>query len=170
MVAACANPPPRPAATGAGVADGCANAVRLKPSAALIASWNCCSLILRTLRASGSLALAEITSRVSLRPSASDGTAVDGSLSVKLLAAAVTALSMAASAAAAAAGVCLPSCLNSPAYVVSMPSKNESSFGGAVTRDAVRVYNRITRTRRRCEASTVLRSLKAQAQARDVRV
>ena len=79
-----------------------------------------------------------MTSRVRRKPSARAGTTAEGSRNVKVEAAFATAVSIAASVASTPAGAVRPSCLKSPAYVVSRPSQIEFSLSGAVTRDAVR--------------------------------
>ena len=124
---------------GGFVPEGCATAFSSTPSALLIASMNCCALILRRNTASGSPLNAAIAARVAARPRASAGTDAEGFIMVKSLTASVTAASIAPSSAGAPAGGVRVSALNRPGIDVSMPSKKLASLAGAVTRLARRL-------------------------------
>ena len=109
------------------------------PSAVLMASTNWRSFTSRMNTASGSPVNCAMAFRVAARPRASAGTEADGSFKENALIAALTSVSIDARSAAAPAGAGRRIALKIPGMVVSMPSRNERSFGGASTIDARRL-------------------------------
>ena len=123
---------------GSGVSTGWASALSSRPSAALIASVNCRSLMRIRCAASGSAAASASASRVAASPRARAGTHAEGSAAVKAAVAAPTSASTRRSVSTAPAGAGRPSIPNRPGTLVSMPSKKLVSLSGAGTALATR--------------------------------